>query len=117
MHIPGCGDLVLGGVGVTGTLRNAELMETISTSGSRIHAWRQIDPMIKARFCLSAVYFSGAVYAVSIGERTVEMLSLSNNQPGHWTLIFEKNPPSGFTPWSVCVFNGRILASCELENI
>ena len=117
VHIPGCGDLVLGGIETSGSLRSAELMEETYVDGRRVHAWRQIDPMIKAKRHFSAVYFDRAVFVFTRGERTVEMLSLPNNQPGQWTLIFEKNPPSNCLYRSMCVFNGRILVACELEDI
>ena len=73
--------------------------------------------MIKARLCLSAVYFNGAVYVLTREEKTVEMLSLPNNQPGQWTLIFQKNPPPFCLSWSMCVFKKRFLVSGKLETI
>ena len=117
VHIPGCGDLVLGGTGMTGDLTTAELMESIHTSATRVHTWRQINPMTKNKHCPSAVYFNGAVYVAGGINGSVEMLSLPHNQPGQWTLILEKDPQSGCIPWSMCVYNGRFLVSCEFKDI
>ena len=111
VHIPGGGVLVIGGTAMTGDLPNVELLEIMSVGERDVHTWRQVDSMIKALRCPSAVYFDEAVYLVGTGESTVQMLSLPHNQPGQWTLIFTEKPPSQWTPCSMCVFNGRILVS------
>ena len=66
VHIPELGDLVLGGTATAGDLPNAELLEIMP----------------------SALYFYEAVYVDGMGGSVVQMLSLPQNQPGQWTLIF-----------------------------
>ena len=111
VHIPGCGDLVLGGIGIADDLPNAELLDIIQIGDIIDRRWREIEPMIEAWNCISAVYFDEAVYVVGRNESAVQMLSLVHNQPGQWTIISSVNPPLGWCPSSMNVFNGRILVS------
>ena len=73
--------------------------------------------MIKARSVPSAAYLDGAVFVVGWGVDEVEVLSLPHNQPGQWNLIFSEQMSLGYFSETLCVFNGRILVSSELEDI
>ena len=60
VHIPGGGVPVIGGTAMTGDLPNVELLEIMSVGERDVHTWRQVDSMIKALRCPSAVYFDEA---------------------------------------------------------
>ena len=64
VRAPGRGDLEFGGKELTGSSSNVELMETIAMGVCRVHTCGQIDSMINARRCPSAVYFNCAAYVV-----------------------------------------------------
>ena len=83
VHIPGLGDLVLGGskhVFPFEILNTAELLQTDQAGGANTRVWRMIKPMIKKRFNPSAVYFDKRVIVVSRSESEAEMLTFLSGQ-------------------------------------
>ena len=117
VHIPQLGDLVLGGQGKSWLhLRAAELLQTTEVDGRQVHVWKTINSMLKKRWFPSAVYFEERVFVVSKVEDSIEMLSITDGQPGQWTFLSECYNPSS-RPFSMCVFGGRILLAGEFEPV
>ena len=116
VHIPGIGDLVLGGRGVQKRkLCEAELLRSADETTGNVKTWSAIDPMIKARIKPHAVYFNNSVIVVSWYDRTLERLSLPSGQIGQWTLI-SCSPTPPLITYSMCVYNGKILISSETTS-
>ena len=111
VHIPGNGDLVLGGLGISGKiLRTAELFLKRKFSVGNSRSWQEIEPMIKPRNCPSGVYFNSRVIVISPFETTPEMLSIRPGQKPQWTLL-SCPPRLSWYPKSMCIFEGKILVS------
>ena len=103
VHIPGLGDLVLGGYAVSGQrLHTAELLL------SSPQTWVKIDSMIRPRARPSAVFFEDCVFVVSIEEETVELLSIISGNPGQWSILTGCCVPDTPTV-SICQFEGNIF--------
>ena len=115
IHIPTLGELVLGGW-VRGTkLSTAELLRAVNMGNAGVRTWEKIAPMNTPRYFPSAVYFNRSIFVVSIDDRSIEVLSLPNNYPEQWTLLSGCTTPSD-RPFSMCVFNGRILLAGEFKS-
>lgn len=109
VHIPGVGDLVIGGSSSEmSLLKTVELLKQNNLRTGNAHAWSTINPTIKPRFLPSAVYFEGRVFVASRDEAAVEMLLFHSGQPAQWTIIYEFENASSIE--SMCIFN-RILLS------
>ena len=114
VDILGVGVLVVGGVGEPyGYLNRAELLEK---SDAGIRSWKPLNPMIKARWWPSAVYFEGKVFVASQHEESIEMLSPPYNETSQWTIIFTHSSV-GWGVQSMCLFNTQIVVAGELTEL
>ncbi|VDN99131.1 unnamed protein product [Rodentolepis nana] len=88
-HIPGVGDLVVGGWTVTGPcLNKAEIFLTTSSPLGHAGSWCEITPMLLSRSRPTAEFFNGRVYVAGDScnlTSSVEMLSLFTEEPPQWT--------------------------------
>ena len=110
VHIPGLGDLVIGGCNSTRILSNAELLKTKKVGEGTVFYWTEINPMIRPKSAPIAEYFDKRVYVFGVSF-DMEMLSISSGVPGLWTLIIHQNLPYNMATHSMCVFNRAILVS------
>ena len=111
VHIPDLGCLVLGGCGMSGrVLCTAELLRNGGVDEGRDQAWCTVDPMLKPKMKPSAIYWNNRVFVTN--GYGMEVLSLTSNQLGQWTLI-SSCPETDSRSASFCIYNGRILLSCE----
>ena len=110
VHIPGLGDLVIGGCNSTRILSNAELLKTKKVGEGTVFYWTEINPMIRPKSAPIAEYFDKSAYVFGVSF-DMEMLSISSGVPGLWTLIIHQNLPYNMATHSKCVFNGKILVS------
>ncbi|VDO15917.1 unnamed protein product [Rodentolepis nana] len=107
-HIPGVGDIVVGGL--TRTTYNelivsiGEIFLTASSPLGHAGSWCEITPMLHARFRPSAEFFNGKVY-VTDDSISVEMLTLFPEGPSQWTEVIN----TAFKPRSITSFNGSLL--------
>ncbi|VDN99730.1 unnamed protein product [Rodentolepis nana] len=111
-HIPGVGDIVVGGYAVTGQCVNkAEIFLTTSSPLGHAGSWCEIANMLHSRYCPAAEFFNGSVYVA--GDRnnptsSVEMLSLFTEGPPQWTEVIKLT----FKLHSLISFNGSLLFGC-----
>ena len=110
VHIPGLGDLVIGGCNSTRILSNAELLKTKKVGEGTVFYWTEINPMIRPKSAPIAEYFDKRVYVFGVSF-DMEMLSILSGVPGLWTLIIHQNLPYNMATHSMCVFNRAILVS------
>ena len=110
VHIPGLGDLVIGGCNNTRSLSNADLLKTKMVGEGTVFYWTEINPMIRPKSAPIAEYFDKRVYVFGVSF-DMEMLSISSGAPGQWTLIIHHNLPYNMATHSMCVFNRKILVS------
>ena len=108
VHIPGLGDLVVGGCNNTRSLSNAELLKTKRIGEGTVIYWTEINPMIRPKSAPIAEYFDKRVFVFGVSF-DMEMLSISSGVPGQWTLIIHHT--NNMATHSMCVFNGKILVS------
>ena len=99
VHIPGVGELVVGGWGNSGgRLRTAELLRGVEVGDGEARVWREVVAMNKPVWKPSVVYLNGSVIVVS--QTCAEMLSLPGGYPGQWTLLSGCIPPNN-RPYSM----------------
>uniref|UniRef100_A0A158QJC7 BACK domain-containing protein n=1 Tax=Rodentolepis nana TaxID=102285 RepID=A0A158QJC7_RODNA len=115
-HIPGVGDIVVGGCGkirtLTQSVDKAEIFLTPSSPLGHAGSWCEIAPMLHSRAYPKAEFFNGNVYVAGDFEGStfsVEMLSLFSNGPPQWTEVIN----ASFRPVSMISFNGSLLFACE----
>ncbi|KAM7542720.1 hypothetical protein Aperf_G00000008705 [Anoplocephala perfoliata] len=111
-HIPGVGELVIGGYSRPNcdeALNVAELLSSVDGS------WTTISPMLHSRGFPKATYFERSVIVAGDFNNhlhTIERLILTENLNSQWSMVCTGFPvPSNLT--SVCVFRGEFLASFE----
>uniref|UniRef100_A0A0R3TUV3 BACK domain-containing protein n=1 Tax=Rodentolepis nana TaxID=102285 RepID=A0A0R3TUV3_RODNA len=110
-HIPGVGDIVVGGyTGTTHDINIAEIFLTASSPLGHAGSWCEITPMLHSRVSPSAEFFNGKVY-VAGNLTSVEMLSLFPEGPSQWTEVINTT----FQPRSIISFNGSLLFGCEFS--
>ena len=110
VHIPGLGDLVIGGCNNSRSLSNAELLKSKRVDEGTVFYWTEINPMIRPKSAPIAEYFDKRVYVFGVSF-DMEMLSILSGVPGQWTLIIHHSLPYNMATHSMCVFNGKILVS------
>ncbi|VDO10672.1 unnamed protein product [Rodentolepis nana] len=115
-HIPGVGDIVVGGwtdIGDdTQPVDNAEIFLTTSSPLGHAGSWCEITPMLHSRVYPKAEFFNGNVYVVGDYEEStscVEMLSLFSDGPPQWTEVID----ASFSSNSMISFKGSLLFACE----
>ncbi|VDO08520.1 unnamed protein product [Rodentolepis nana] len=108
-HIPGVGDIVVGGYTVTGPhLNKAEIFLTTSSPLGHAGSWCEITPMLHSRSRPTSEFFNGSVYVASDllnSISSVEMLSLFTEGPPQWTEVIKPT----FKLDSSISFNGSLL--------
>ena len=111
VHIPGLGDLVVGGCNNTRSLSIAELLKSKRVGEGTVFYWTEINPMIRPKSAPIAEYFDKRVYVFGVSF-DMEMLSILSGVPGQWTLIIHHNLPYNMATHSMCAFScGKILFS------
>ncbi|VDO15295.1 unnamed protein product [Rodentolepis nana] len=115
-HIPGVGDIVVGGFRrIRNLLQNANKAEIFLTTASPLgHAgsWCEITPMLHSRLYPAAEFFNGNVYVVGDFDNStssVEMLSLFSEGSPQWTEVIDASSSTN----SMISFNGSLLFSGE----
>ncbi|VDO11622.1 unnamed protein product [Rodentolepis nana] len=111
-HIPGVGDLVVGGWTDTGddipAVDNAEIFLTNSSPLGHAGSWCEIAHMLHSRAYPKAEFFNGNVYVAGDCEdstSSVEMLSLFSEGPPQWTEVIN----ASFSTDSMISFKGSLL--------
>nr|CDS26777.2 hypothetical transcript [Hymenolepis microstoma] len=111
-HIPGVGDIVVGGLTKFGEdkrgVDNAEIFLTHSSPLGYSGSWREITPMLNPRKFPYAEFFNGKLYVAGDYEEStssVEMLSIFSERPLQWTQVIY----ASFIPSSVISFEGSLL--------
>ncbi|VDN98245.1 unnamed protein product [Rodentolepis nana] len=115
-HIPGVGDIVVGGCGKINdkypTYNKAEIFLTTSSPLGLAGSWCEIAPMLHSRSYPAAEFFNGNVYVAS---GSMEMLSFSTEGPPQWTEVINTT----LKLKSLISFNGSLLfgAECVEEQL
>ncbi|VDO14031.1 unnamed protein product [Rodentolepis nana] len=113
-HIPGVGDIVVGGWTKTGnsgkSIDKAEIFLTTSSPLGHAGSWCEITPMLLSRQRPNAEFFNGSVYVAGDSKLinptySVEMLSLFTEGPPQWTEVIKPT----FKLLSLISFNGSLL--------
>ncbi|VDO06856.1 unnamed protein product [Rodentolepis nana] len=117
-HIPGVGDIVVGGyVETEGVMQHTDKAEILLTTASPLgHAgsWCEIAPMLRSSGFPAAEFFNGNVYVAGhlLASTSVEMLSLFSEGPPQWTKVI--NAP--FSTVSIISFNGGLMFGGEFSK-
>ncbi|VDO04989.1 unnamed protein product [Rodentolepis nana] len=118
-HIPGVGDIVVGGCKETGDdipgVNIAEIFLTNSSPLGYSSSWCEIVPMLNARIFPSAEFFNGKLYVsgdLSNSTPPLEILSIFTEGPPQWTEVTK----TFFCPRSMISFNGSLLFGSELSS-
>ncbi|VDO15018.1 unnamed protein product [Rodentolepis nana] len=109
-HIPGLGDIVVGGTTSTGNCNEAEIFLTTSSPLGLASSWCEIAPMLHSRSYPAAEFFNGNVY---VARGSMEMLSFFTEGPPQWTEVLKPTLKLN----SLISFNGSLLfggESCSL---
>nr|CDS34239.1 kelch protein 18 [Hymenolepis microstoma] len=108
-HIPGVGEIVVGGCkkfedGRYFVVDSAEIYLTNSSSLEYAGSWCQIAPMLNKRSIPSTEFFNGKVYVAGYSD-SVEMLSIFTEGPPQWTEL----TTAPLRPHSMISFEGSLL--------
>ena len=114
VHIPGIGDLVIGGTANSQNLSTVELLETTQMGDRSVLVRREINPMIEPKISPMAVYIEETVYVMG-WNGDAEMLSFLYGQPSQWTQLLNQRRPMNLIASSMCVFNGNMFISGKLH--
>nr|CDS25623.1 kelch 18 [Hymenolepis microstoma] len=112
-HIPGVGEIVVGGCieiedGRWMVVDNAEIYLTNSSPLGYASSWCEITPMLNKRSIPSAEFFNGKVYVAGYSD-SVEMLSIFTEGPPQWTNLTN----TSFSPCSMVSLEGSLLFGAD----
>ena len=111
VHIPGLGDLVIGGCNNIRSLSNADLLKSKRVGEGTVFYWTEINPTIRPKSAPIAEYYDKRVHVFGVSF-DMEMLPILSGVPGQWTLIIHHNLPYNMATHSMCAFScGKILFS------
>uniref|UniRef100_A0A0R3TAE3 Kelch repeat protein n=1 Tax=Rodentolepis nana TaxID=102285 RepID=A0A0R3TAE3_RODNA len=115
-HIPGVGDIVVGGLvqirNLSQKVDKAEIFLTTSSPLGHAGSWCEITPMLHSRTYPLAEFFNGNVYVAgdfNNSTSSVETLSLFSEGPPQWTEVIN----ASFSTVSMISFNGSLLFGGE----
>nr|CDS27127.1 kelch protein 18 [Hymenolepis microstoma] len=116
-HIPGVGEIVVGGIKKTEDgewvdVDNAEIYLTNSSPLGYAGSWCEIAPTLNSRCRPSAEFLNGKVYVagdLANSTSSVEMLSIFTEGPPQWTELTDNS----FRPCSMISFEGSLLFATE----
>nr|CUU98906.1 hypothetical transcript [Hymenolepis microstoma] len=112
-HIPGVGEIVVGGFIKCEddrhiVVENAEIYLTNSSPLGYAGSWCEIASMLNKRYGPSAEFLNGKIYVagdLAMSTSSVEMLSIFTEGPPQWTDLTE----TSFRPYSMITFEGSLL--------
>ncbi|KAM7536853.1 hypothetical protein Aperf_G00000086670 [Anoplocephala perfoliata] len=120
-HIPGLGELVVGGKPHLhrNAMNTVELLQIDASTVGTGHKWVKFAPMLCARLAPKAEFFKGTVYvAGDLGTetQTAEIFSMCDDQRGQWTLI-PLCESMDSRPYSFLKEGGRLLVGTFYGSI